>query len=125
MRAAAVWLGVGSLAFYAWWEVKFLPVLCASILFNYGAGILISAHRGTSCGRAALVLAIAANLAALAFYKYADFILDTANRFGASFALLHIALPIGISFFTFTQIAFLVDGARGSGGHGRIERRAF
>ena len=113
VRAAATFLGLASLGFYAWWRVEFLPTLALSILFNYSAGILIDRWRACSFGRAMLISAIAANLGALAFYKYAGFLAASANAFGAHLQLLDIILPIGISFFTFTQIAFLVDVWRG------------
>ncbi|MDB5569129.1 MAG: hypothetical protein JWN93_312 [Hyphomicrobiales bacterium] len=113
VRAAAGFLGFASLAFYAWWNVAFLPVLCVSIAFNYGAGVLIQRHAGSMLGRLVLYAAVGADLAALAFYKYADFLIASSNRLGTSLPLLDVVLPIGISFFTFTQIAFLVDTSRG------------
>ncbi len=113
IRAATAFLGLASLIFYTWWKIEFLPVLCISILLNYGAGILILRHRGANIGRLILILAISLDLAALGFYKYADFLIGAANHFGTSWSLLNVALPIGISFFTFTQIAFLVDTWRG------------
>ncbi len=112
MRAAA-FLALASLAFYAWWRVEFLPILALSILFNYFAGMLIDHWRAMSLGRMTLIGAITANLGALAFYKYAGFLAASANTLGAQLPLLDILLPIGISFFTFTQIAFLVDVWRG------------
>ena len=73
------------------------------------------AHRaGSKGGNRLLICALAGNLALLAYYKYADFFVSTANTaFGWKVGLLHIVLPLGISFFTFTQIAFLVDAYRG------------
>ncbi len=119
--APAVWLALASLFFYAWWDVRYLPLLLASICVNYGAGRLIGARAGAARKRV-LVAALALNLGLLAYYKYANFFIDSVNAVaiaaGADAASLpwhglDIILPIGISFFTFTQIAFLVDCYRG------------
>jgi D-alanyl-lipoteichoic acid acyltransferase DltB (MBOAT superfamily) len=102
-RRGVAWLGMCSLFFYAWWDWRFLPLLLLSICFNYGAGRAICGLEGRPRD-AALWTALALDLGALAWFKYAAFL------FGVSTGL---ALPIGISFFTFTQIAFLVDCWRG------------
>lgn len=87
-----IWLTAASIFFYAWWDVRFVALLAASVLFNYAAG--------KRCRRRAwLITGIVGNLAALVYFKYAGFF------FGAT----GIVLPLGISFFTFTQIAYLVD----------------
>ncbi|TFW15762.1 MBOAT family protein [Massilia arenosa] len=105
-KLAIAWLALASLFFYGWWDVRFLPLLLGSILFNYAAARTMawvpSAQR-----KRVLVAAIAADLGLLAWFKYADFLLQTMGL-----APLQIVLPIGISFFTFTQIAFLVDSYR-------------
>ncbi|PLY40761.1 membrane-bound O-acyltransferase family protein [Janthinobacterium sp. ROICE36] len=118
-QAPAVWLALASLFFYAWWDVRYLPLLLASICLNYGAGRLIGASAGAARKRT-LLAALALNLGLLAYYKYANFFIDSVNAIAsgagaASLPLsgLAIILPIGISFFTFTQIAFLVDCYRG------------
>ncbi|MGK5055400.1 MBOAT family O-acyltransferase [Janthinobacterium sp. LB2P49] len=117
----ASWLAGASLFFYAWWDVRYLPLLLASICVNYGAGRLIGSCAGAARKRA-LLAALALNLGLLAYYKYANFFIDSVNAVaiaaGADTASLpwhglDIILPIGISFFTFTQIAFLVDCYRG------------
>ena len=117
--APTAWLAAASLFFYAWWDVRYLPLLLASITGNYGAGRLIGASTGRA-RRRVLAAALALNLALLAWYKYADFFIDSVNAVAATagaasvhWASLDIILPIGISFFTFTQIAFLVDCYRG------------
>lgn len=114
-RWAALWLVAASLFFYAWWNPKFVALLLLSIAGNYGASLLIHRERIASGGKTKvwLVTTIIADLALLAFYKYANFFLGTANEFGAHLPLLNIILPLGISFFTFTQLAFLVDVHRG------------
>ena len=119
--APALWLALASLFFYAWWDVRYLPLLLASIYVNYGAGRLIGARAGAARKRA-LVAALALNLGLLAYYKYANFFIDSVNAVAVAagagagslpWSGLDIILPIGISFFTFTQIAFLVDCYRG------------
>ncbi|HEY1326795.1 MAG TPA: MBOAT family protein [Casimicrobiaceae bacterium] len=109
---AIAWLVAASLFFYAWWKPSDLPLIVASIVGNFVLGRAL--QRAPASNRWLLPLAIGANLAALAVYKYADFALQTfATATGRNVPLLHIALPLGISFFTFTQIAFLVDCRRG------------
>lgn len=115
-RAAASWLGIASLFFYAYWAPRFLPLLLISIVANYLAGGVIGKSREAMPRRskAMLAIAIAANLATLAYFKYADLFISSFNATtGWQIQLLSVVLPIGISFFTFTQIAFLVDTYRG------------
>lgn len=109
---AATWLAVASLFFYGWWNPKFVALLLGSIVCNYLAGYLLANSTGRR-QRAVLIAAVAGNLALLAVFKYANFFISTVNSAGASFGLLDLVLPLGISFFTFTQIAFLVDAYRG------------
>jgi len=105
-------LGLASLFFYAWWDVRFLPVLLASVLANYAIGRWICLQRAQA--PRILFLGVAFNLGLLGFYKYADFFLGSFNAVtGNELPLPGVILPLGISFFTFTQIAFLVDTARG------------
>ena len=109
---AAVWLVLASLIFYGWWNPKFTLLLLASVCFNYALGYAISRRRP----RAKWLLrgAIAANLLLLGIFKYANFFIASASALsGHSLTLLDIVLPLGISFYTFTQIAFLVDTWRG------------
>ena len=115
-RLAASWLALGSLFFYAWWNPIYVALLLGSILFNYfvGRALAQGADVGSARRKRLLVAGIAADLALLAYYKYANFFVDSVNAtLGSSYALADILLPLGISFFTFTQIAFLVDAARG------------
>lgn len=103
---AVVWLFGASLFFYAWWDVRNLPVILVSIGVNFVLGQLLQRN----ADRRVLIAGIVANLVALAIYKYADFVLANLNAIaGLSLPLMHLALPLGISFFTFTQIAYLVD----------------
>ncbi len=106
---AAAWLGAASLAFYGWWDVRYVPLLLGSIGFNFWAGMNIS-RAGASTRKPWLAGAIAANLLLLGYFKYANFFIGTAAWVaGTNLGPLDIVLPLGISFFTFTQIAFLVD----------------
>lgn len=110
---AASWLGLASVFFYSWWDYHYIPLLIGSIVFNYWVSWKIS---GTLQPRAKywLVTGLSVNLILLGYFKYADFvILSMARATGWSLDALEIVLPIGISFFTFTQIAFLVDTYQG------------
>jgi D-alanyl-lipoteichoic acid acyltransferase DltB (MBOAT superfamily) len=117
-RLAAVWLGSASLVFYGMWDSRFIFLLLLSVAFNYGAGVVIARQRalGQIIGsRMALVGAVSVDLAILGYYKYANFFRASVSAMlGESGPALDIVLPLGISFFTFTQIAFLVDAYRGT-----------
>ena len=114
-RAVVLWLAFASLAFYAYWRPKYLILLCGSILFNYVAGALISRRIPNNIStRVLLTASIAANLAALCYFKYLMPLLNFLA--GQTHSLHHwreVVLPLGISFFTFTQIAYLVDLQQG------------
>ena len=116
-KLAAGWLVAASLFFYGWWDARYVWLLVASVLCTYALGVRIVRARGAGDARSAkrlLVFAITVNLAVLGYYKYANFFLDNANALlGTQVSLGGIILPLGISFFTFTQIAFLVDAYRG------------
>jgi alginate O-acetyltransferase complex protein AlgI len=99
-----------SLVFYGYWDVRFLPLMVASILFNWLAARLYIASRR----HAVIAAAVIANLVVLGIFKYTDFFIESfAALFGLSVARLNIALPLGISFFTFHHIMYLVDLGRG------------
>jgi alginate O-acetyltransferase complex protein AlgI len=114
---AAGWLGLASLFFYGYWNPHYTLLLLASIAANYfmGRGILRlrDGHRSRD-SRLLLIAAVSFNLGLLGYYKYANFLVDSLNALaGTGFQLERIGLPIGISFFTFTQIAYLVDAYQG------------
>src|ERR1700722_18007486 len=105
------WLAGASLAFYAYWRPEFVLLLAGSIAVNYVASRVIWHLRERSRPQLiVLTLAITANLSTLAFFKYLfpllHFIGDT---LGLHAQLTSVILPLGISFFTFTQIAYLID----------------
>jgi alginate O-acetyltransferase complex protein AlgI len=113
-RMAALWLAAASLFFYGWWNPKFVLLLAASVVANYAFGIRIARSPGTAPAKRMLVVALVANLTVLGIFKYTNFFLATvAGAGGPNLGALDIVLPLGISFFTFTQIAFLVDAYRG------------
>jgi D-alanyl-lipoteichoic acid acyltransferase DltB (MBOAT superfamily) len=113
---AIAWLALASFAFYAVWDWRFLPLLLASILGNYLVGLRILAARAARrSAKGWLSLGIAGDLILLGVFKYAGFFATTgATLFGTAKPEFGIVLPLGISFFTFTQIAFLVDATRGA-----------
>jgi D-alanyl-lipoteichoic acid acyltransferase DltB (MBOAT superfamily) len=106
-------LALASLVIYGSWDYRYLPLLLLSIVFNYTAGVVIGTRSGALRKRV-LILAVSANLLLLGYFKYADFFLLSAKSLtGLPLDVWGIVLPIGISFFTFTQIAFLVDTYQG------------
>ncbi len=112
-RASLIWLVIASLAYYGWWEPRNLGVLLFALAANYGIGQRLGT--GTTLRRRAwLGAGVALNLALIAYYKYAGFLLANVDAlFGTRFELGTILLPLGISFFTFQNIAYLVDVYRG------------
>jgi alginate O-acetyltransferase complex protein AlgI len=121
--AAARFLGGASLFFYGWWSLSAVPLLLGSIGFNYLAGLGVTPLTGRSDGTRLWRLrgALAVNLGLLGLFKYADFFVGNVNAAaGTQWPLPHLLLPIGISFYTFTQIAFLVDAWAG-----KVRERSF
>ncbi|HET6519940.1 MAG TPA: MBOAT family O-acyltransferase, partial [Geminicoccaceae bacterium] len=109
-RLALAWLTLASLFFYAWWNPAYLPLLLLSIACNYLVGRAL--RRRPS--KALLAFGVAANLAAIGYFKYAGFLaLSVSHLPGVHLDLGHIVLPLAISFYTFQQIAYLVDAYRG------------
>jgi alginate O-acetyltransferase complex protein AlgI len=112
---AAGWLFAASLFFYGYWAPEYVLLLLVSIVGNFWVGQRIARLRGEGEGprrhaRRWLIAGVVANLALLGYYKYAGFFIANLNALtGAGIDLGRIVLPIGISFFTFTQIAFLAD----------------
>jgi alginate O-acetyltransferase complex protein AlgI len=113
--AANAFLAGASVFFYAWWKLDVLWILLASIAVNYVFGHRLSRDAAAGRhGKSILVAGLVFNLALLGYYKYADFFIANVNAAtGADLPLLRVLLPLGISFFTFTQIAYLVDAWKG------------
>ncbi|MBR1276337.1 MBOAT family protein [Bradyrhizobium sp. AUGA SZCCT0283] len=113
--APVVWLALASLVFYAFGGWQFVPLLLVSIAFNYGVGyLLISRKLGPGVRFAALAIGVAGDLVVLGIFKYAGFFAANLNALFSTGFVVNIVLPVGISFYTFTQIAFLVDAYRGN-----------
>lgn len=105
---------VSSLFFYAWGEPKNVVIMMISIFSGYVFGILIEKNREKKAGRYLCGLSVMISLGFLIYFKYVDFFIENVNRMtGLNLKLLKIALPIGISFFTFQIISYTVDVARG------------
>ena len=115
-RTASVVLVLASLFFYGWWNPKYVPLLLCSAAFNYAMSrglLLAEAQHRRALKNWLLGLTIGSNLLLLAYFKYYDFFVLTVNAVsGLQLATANIVLPLGISFFTFTQIAFVVDTYR-------------
>lgn len=115
-RYRNLWLFIVNLVFYGWGEPVYILLMLSSICLNYTSGRLIAA-----CGRerkkkakTVLVINTALNLTLLVIFKYSDLIVGTVDRlFGASIPLPHLALPIGISFYTFQTMSYPIDVYRG------------
>src|ERR1017187_4956682 len=108
------WLLLMSLVFYAWGQIDFILLLLASTLMNYGLGLWVDRSESTANRKLAITVAVFINIGLLAFFKYADFVvrlLNSALNFGgiASIHPPHIPLPIGISFFTFHALSYVID----------------
>jgi len=103
-RARTTVLLIASLIFYGWGEPRYLLLMTVTILYGYGFGLLLERHRTIPV----LTLALAGPIGFLLFFKYADFLLGT-----LALPLLRIALPIGISFYTFQILSYLIDVYRG------------
>ena len=105
---------LASLIFYAWGEPKYVLLMLASILSGYGFGLLQGRYRGQKGAKLVCGLSVAVSLSFLLYFKYADFFLENFNAAtGLGVPLLRIALPIGISFYTFQIISYTVDVYRG------------
>lgn len=115
-KLANVWLIIVSLFFYSYWNVKYLPLLLGSILMNYiCSGFIINfKEKNKNIAKLAFGIGVIFNIGLLGFYKYMDFFIENLNIvIGSNFNLLHIVLPLGISFFTITQLVYLVDCYKG------------
>lgn len=109
-QAAKIFLTLMSFWFYGYFNLSYLLIMVGSIAFNYIFHRLLSKNQDKKL----MILAVAGDLGILFYFKYFDFFLDTVNTvFQTSFALRGILLPLGISFFTFQQISFVVDTYRG------------
>lgn len=117
-QASKGWMVFASLFFYSYWNPIYLPLILGSILFNFTIGSTISRIENTVIKKRVsrktlLTFAIISNILLLGYFKYMDFFITNANiLLNAHLDLIYIILPLGISFFTFTQIAYLIDAYR-------------
>lgn len=117
-------IGLSSLVFYAYWDPRYLLLLVGSLTVNHFIGSALT-KRGSD--KRLLVAGVMANLGCLGWFKYADFFVANINAMThADIPMPHVILPLGISFFTFVQIAYIVDAYRGTAGrHTFIEYLSF
>lgn len=119
--AAIGWLGLASVFFYGYWRPEYVPLLLFSVTVNFVLSLAIAPGRPRSSYY--LILGIAVNLGLLFYFKYAAFVSTLLQQVGwLSQALSKMELPLGISFFTFQQLAFLVDRHRGLAPRGNFSR---
>ncbi len=107
---------LGSLVFYAWGERLYIAILLFSTVFDYANGLLIGHFRGKGREGAAKVVlwvSVTGNLGILAVFKYSDFVIHNLNSLGLNLGTLGLALPIGISFYTFQTMSYTIDVYRG------------
>ena len=116
-RARNLFLLIASLIFYAWGEPAYIFIMLFSTVFDYVNGRLIEYFRAQSREKAAktvMIVSVVGNLAILGFFKYTDFFIKTINQLsGSAIGLLNIALPVGISFYTFQTMSYTIDVYRG------------
>lgn len=111
---AQLFLIAMSFWFYGYFQINYLLIMIFSIACNYFFHCMLSRVVSRPLAKSLLAFAVAVNLGILFYFKYYDFFVENINAvFGASFLLRHVVLPLGISFFTFQQIGFLVDTYRG------------
>lgn len=115
-RPALAFLAVMSLVFYGYFNVSYLLIICASICFNYIVSRLLYAEKFQKVSQRKLIAAIGIifNVGLIFYFKYYDFFIQNMNSvFKTTFELKHILLPLGISFFTFQQISYVIDSYKG------------
>ena len=104
-----------SLLFYAWGEPVFVLLMIGSALFNYLFGLAVASKKGQQAVKFWIAIAVLFNIGMLFFFKYTGFFLSNLNRFFGTFATIpFIGLPLGISFYTFKAVSYIVDVYRGN-----------
>ena len=115
-EASKSFLVLASLFFYSWWNILYLPLILVSMLFNYSLGRELSNHSNSKkrySSKTLLTTGVIFNLGLLGYFKYSDFFIGNINKaIDGHIPLLELALPLAISFYTFQQIAYLVDSYR-------------
>ena len=111
-----------SLTFYSWFDIRYLPLLLGSLLFNYFFGNLLNKNSS----KLYLWIGILGNVSLLAYFKYTDFFIENFNwAFNKDVELLHLVLPLAISYFTFQQIAYLIDNYKVDENNNKIPTYSF
>ena len=108
-----VFLVLASFVFYGYNNPSYVPIIVCSILVNYVLSQLMLSCERKAVRLPLMLLGLGLNLGVLFYFKYHDFFVDNLNRaFGSHFSLYHLALPLGISFFTFQQLSYVIDSYR-------------
>lgn len=111
-----IFLISASLFFYSYWNIKYLPILLFSMFVNYFIGLRLSRYNFSTAlnKKLFLIFGIVLNILLLGYFKYVDFFINNLNFvFNSQISLLHLALPLALSFVTFQQIAYITDCYRG------------
>lgn len=107
-------LVIASLYFYAYFNVKYLFIIVASILINYLFNRIFRKLKNKNFRKILLIIGVAFNIGMIFYYKYYDFVISTINSLASTnFNLINVMLPLGISFFTFQQMAYVIDSYKG------------
>ena len=111
---AQLFLLAMSLWFYGYFNPSYLPIIILSIIFNYSASQLMKKTSNHKMKKVQMIFSVLVNIGCLFYYKYFDFFISNVNAlFSKDYTLLNLILPLGISFFTFQQISYVVDAYRG------------
>ena len=112
-RAWQVWILFASYVFYGWWDWRFVFLLAGSTIVNHVLAVAIHRASTIAARKTLLALALAFDLGLLGYFKYANFFLSSADNLLGMSWIAHVVLPVGISFFTFMAISYVVDIYRG------------
>src|SRR5437764_9505084 len=108
-RSWRAWILLASYVFYAWWDWRFIFLLAASTVVNHVLAVAIHRSRTVAARKAFLALAVAFDLGLLGYFKYANFFLSSADNLLGSSWIAHVVLPVGISFYTFMALPYVVN----------------
>jgi alginate O-acetyltransferase complex protein AlgI len=112
-RGWRVWILLASYVFYAWWDWRFVFLLAASTVVNHALAVAIYRARAVGARKAMLGLAVAFDLGLLGYFKSSGFFVSSADNLIGTSWIVNITLPVGISFYTFMAISYVVDTYRG------------
>jgi D-alanyl-lipoteichoic acid acyltransferase DltB (MBOAT superfamily) len=112
-RSWRAWILLASYVFYAWWDWRFVFLLAASTVVNHVLAVAIYRTRASRARKSLLALALAFDVGLLGYFKYANFFLSSVDNVVGTSWITEVVLPVGISFFTFMAISYVVDTYRG------------